>query len=123
MKKNVVNIICFLIGAFLTITGANKLFPLFPIPDLSEENQQLFEAFATIGWIMPLVGLAEMIGGILVCFSKTRIIGAMILLPITVGIVLHHLVHDPAGLPIAFIVAAFNLWLLFRERAKLLQVL
>lgn len=34
----------------------------------------------TISWLMPLVGLFEIIGGVLVIFSKTRVLGAIVIL-------------------------------------------
>jgi uncharacterized membrane protein YphA (DoxX/SURF4 family) len=48
---------------------------------------KLFAAFGEISWLMPLVGIVEVIGGLLFIFPKTRALGAIVILPVMVGIV------------------------------------
>ncbi|MDC8025614.1 hypothetical protein NBY09_05450 [Elizabethkingia anophelis] len=70
-----------------------------------------------IGWLLPLVAVVEITGGLLVIFPKTRALGAIIILPVMVGIVLHNL-KDTTGLPIAAPLALINLWMLIDNSNK-----
>ena len=71
-----------------------------------------------IGWLLPLVAVVEITGGLLVIFPKTRALGAIIILPVMVGIVLHNL-KDTTGLPIAAPLALINLWMLDRQQQQI----
>jgi hypothetical protein len=64
---------------------------------------KLFAAFGEISWLMPLVGTVEVIGGLLFIFPKTRALGAIVILPVMVGIVTHVFTMDksPMGMSIA----------------------
>lgn len=44
-----------------------------------------------LGWLLPLVAMVEIIGGLLIAFPKTRALGAIVLFPILVGIMAHHI--------------------------------
>ena len=77
-----------------------------------------FEAFTAIGWLMPLVGLVEITGGILFMIPKTRALGAIVILPVMVGIMLTNTVTDTSGFPIAIVFFAINIWVLIEERRK-----
>ena len=89
-----------------------------PMPELSEEMMQIFGALITLKWILPLVALIEIIGGILFAIPKYRALGAIMILPITIGIVIHHLVHDPVGVGVGLLLFIINLWALWENRAK-----
>lgn len=102
--------------------GLNKFLNYMPMPtDLPEDAQKAFAAFASIPWLMPLVGAIEVIGGLLVLFPKTRTLGAIVILPVMVGIVAHNLTVAPAaaGIGIAVVLLAINLWILFDNKHKL----
>ncbi|MDZ7612727.1 MAG: hypothetical protein U5K51_02610 [Flavobacteriaceae bacterium] len=49
-------------------------------------------------------------------FRKKRALGAVILFPIVVGIILTHLFVDTSGLPIAIVVAAILGWIIYENR-------
>lgn len=95
-----------------------------PIPDdLPESMLKVMEAFMTISWLIPLVGIFEVIGGILFIFPKTRALGAIVILPIIVGILLTNIVNAPSGLPIATILFIINLWIIFENKNKYLPLI
>jgi hypothetical protein len=87
-----------------------------PPPD--EDITKLMSAFATIGWVMPLVGAAEVVGGILFIIPKVRALGAIVVFPVIVGIVLTNIINQPAGLPIAAVFFAINVWVIYENREK-----
>jgi len=73
-----------------------------------------------ISWRMPLVAVAEIIGSLLFMIPKWRALGALVMLSITTGMLLHHLVLDTAmpGLAIGIIIFAINLWMIFDNWSK-----
>lgn len=95
-----------------------------PVPeDLPENMLKVMEAFMTIGWLMPLVALVEIIGGLLFIIPKTRALGAIIIFPVIIGILLTHIVNAPSGLPIAIVLFLINLWVLYENRRKYYPVI
>jgi uncharacterized membrane protein YphA (DoxX/SURF4 family) len=90
--------------------GLNKFFNYMPMPEMSEEMMQIMGSFITIKWILPLVAIVEIIGGVIMAIPKTRALGAIIILPVMVGIFVHHLVLDISGIGMALILFAINIW-------------
>lgn len=111
-------IICLLFGLMFIVQGLNKLFNFIPIEGLTEEQLEMFGHLQAITWLMPLVGIAEIISGALIIIPKFRALGALVALPVTVGIVLHHLVIEPAGLAIGVILFAINVWIITTNWSK-----
>lgn len=90
-----------------------------PMPeDLPESMINLMAAFSEIGWLLPLIGFIEIIGGFLIIPKKTRALGAIIILPIMVGILLTHIVNEPSGLILAVILFVINIWVIIENREK-----
>ncbi|NHM07112.1 DoxX family membrane protein [Flavobacterium sp. CYK-4] len=119
MKNKILFVASLLFGLMFINAGLNKFFEYMPMPEnLSEKMMKTMQAFMEIGWLMPLVGAAEVVGGLLVIFPKTRALGALIIVPIMFGIMLTNTVTDSSGLPIALVFLAMLLWMLYENRAK-----
>ncbi len=118
MKNIILLVLTGLFGLMMVNSGLNKFFNYMPMPELTEQQLALFGAFAQIKWIFPLVAFVEILGGILIVIPKTRALGAIIILPVMVGIVVHHAVHDPETIAIALIMFAINLWAILDNREK-----
>jgi len=91
-----------------------------PMEKPTPEQMKLFSAFGEISWLMPLVGTVEVIGGLLFIFPKTRALGAIVILPVMVGIVAHVFTLDksPMGMGIAGVMFLINLWMILDNREK-----
>lgn len=123
MKSSIKNIIftvlSVLFGLMFINAGLNKFFNYMPMPEnLPEKMTKMMVAFVEIGWIIPLVAIVEIIGGILVIFSKTRALGTLVNFPIMVGIVLINIIQDSSGLPFALVFVAIFVWMMYENRAK-----
>ena len=110
MKNKILNGLCILFGLMMVNAGLNKFFNYMPMPEMSEEMVQIMGSFITIKWILPLVAIVEIIGGVIMAIPKTRALGAIIILPVMVGIFVHHLVLDISGIGMALILFAINIW-------------
>ncbi|HJT75194.1 MAG TPA: DoxX family membrane protein [Chitinophaga sp.] len=111
-------VIFILFGLMFINSGLNKFFFYMPMPELTEAQKQLFGAFMQITWLMPLVAVIEIVGGILVLINKTRALGAIVILPVMVGVLVHHLTLDRSGAPIAIVLALINLWMILDNWKK-----
>tara|TARA_R110000868_G_scaffold116636_4_gene310257 strand:- start:589 stop:972 length:384 start_codon:yes stop_codon:yes gene_type:complete len=124
MKNKIKFILSLVFGLMFINAGLNKFFNYMPVPDdLPEGMFIVMEAFMTIGWLFPLVGIFEIVGGVLFIFSKTRALGAIVIFPIMVGILLTHILNAPSGLPIGVILFIINLWIVFENKDKYLLLI
>lgn len=123
MKNKIQFAISFLFGLIFINAGLNKVLNYIPVPpDLPDQLVKANEAFAVIGWLMPLVAVAEIAGGILFILPKTRALGAIILFPVMLGILLTHIFFAPSGLILVGILLAILLWTLWQNREKYLPM-
>jgi putative oxidoreductase len=124
MKKKILLVLSILFGLMFINSGLNKLFNYLPVPDdLPEGLIKLTTAFMQIGWLMPLVAVVEITGGILYIIPRFRALGAIMIFPIMIGILLVHIINAPSGLPIALVLFAINLWVIFENRDKYLPMI
>jgi hypothetical protein len=80
-------------------------------------------AFMEIGWLLPLIAVAEITGGILFITNRFRALGAIIIFPVLVGIMLTHIFIAPSGLPIALVLFAIEIWIIVENREKYLSMI
>lgn len=124
IKSKVLFVVALLFGLFFINAGLDKFFHYMPMPkDLSEKMLKAFNAFTEIGWLMPLVGFAEIIGGLLIIIPGTRALGALIVFPVMVGIFLTNIVQDKSGLPIAITLGLILTWIMYENRQKYLPLI
>jgi putative oxidoreductase len=55
--------------------------------------------------------------------NKFRALGAIIIFPVMIGILLTHIINAPSGLPLAIILLAINLWVIIENREKYLPMI
>jgi putative oxidoreductase len=124
MKQKIMFVLSLLTGLMLINAGLNKFLNYIPVPeDLPENMKRINDAFMEIGWLLPLIGAAEILGGILFIIPKTRALGALVIFPVMVGILLTHLIIMPSGLAMAAVLMAINLWVIYENREKYLPMI
>ena len=123
MKKKILTGLCILVGLLFINGGLNKFLVYIPEPtDLPEDVLQAMNAMKQIVWLMPLLAVAEIVGGALLMVPKLRALGAVILFPVLAGIVLHHITIAPSGLPIALVILTIFVWVVYEEREKFISL-
>ena len=124
MKKKILFVVSLLLGLMFINSGLNKFFNYMPMPkDMPEKLMKLMGAFMEIGWLLPLIAIGEITGGVLFITNKFRALGAIILFPILVGILLTHILIAPSGRPIAIILWVIELWVIIENREKYLPMI
>ncbi|WP_027378831.1 DoxX family protein [Chryseobacterium daeguense] len=113
-------IFALLFGLMFINAGLNKFLNYMPMEKPTPEQMKLFAAFNEISWLMPLIGIVEIIGGLLFIFPKTRALGAIVILPVMVGIVAHVFTLDksPMGMTIAGVLFLINIWIIIDNKEK-----
>ena len=120
MKQKILLVLSILFGLVFINSGLNKFFNYMPAPEnMPEEAMKLMGAAMDFGWLIPLVGVVEILGGLLFISNKYRALGAIIIFPVMIGIVLISLVNIPSTRPISLVLLAINLWVLYENREKL----
>lgn len=110
--------VCLLFGLMFVFAGMTKFVHMGNDPKMSHEMQKVMEAFMTIRWLMPLVGTIEIIGGVLFAVPRTRALGAIVILPVLMGIILHNIVFMPSALLIGGILLLIEIWIIVDNKHK-----
>jgi uncharacterized membrane protein YphA (DoxX/SURF4 family) len=123
MKSKILFVLCLLAGLMFINAGLNKFLNYMPVPkEMPEKMVKMGMAFVQIGWLMPLVGFIEILGGLLLIFPKTRALGAIVILPVLTGILLANISISPSGLPIVFALIIVILWVIIDNKEKYLPM-
>ncbi len=123
MNTKILNALCALVGLGMLVFGSNKLLNFMPVPEMPKEQMDALMNLVNLKWLMPLIGIAEMVGGVLLAIPRTRLVGALVLLPVLVGILLHHITFEPAGIIVGLVFFIVVVWALFTGKSKLLNLL
>jgi putative oxidoreductase len=124
MKNKILFGVSLLFGLMFINSGLNKFFNYMPMPkEMPEKMIKVMGAFMEIGWLFPLIAIAEIIGGVLFITNKFRALGAIILFPVLVGIILTHIFIGPSGLPIAIVLLGIEVWVIIENLEKYLPMI
>lgn len=110
VEKIVYYIARYLLGAIFFVFGiigalAVLGIDVMPKPDFSFKMQIVMKGFGALVYFMPLVKIIEIFAGLLLLRGIYINLAIVLLLPIAVNILGVHLFVDPAGLPIAIVIA------------------
>jgi putative oxidoreductase len=106
-----------LLGLAFTAFGTMILFNLMKAPPLQGAADAFKTAVMDTGY-MKVVGACQLGGGLLLLIGRYVPLGLTLLGPVIVNILCYHIFIDRAGLPIALVVSALVLFLLWRYRAS-----
>jgi uncharacterized membrane protein YphA (DoxX/SURF4 family) len=124
IKSKILFVVSLLFGVMFINAGLNKFLNYMPMPEkMPDKLAKVMGAFMEIGWLMPLTGVAEIVGGLLIIFPRTRALGALIIFPVMVGIFLTNTITDTSGLPLALVFSAALIWILYENREKYLPMI
>jgi uncharacterized membrane protein YphA (DoxX/SURF4 family) len=116
--KIVVVIVRTLLGFGFSFFGLNILFPFLPQPPMEAGSltAQFFTVMVPTHWIA-VVGLFQLVGGLLVLSGRAAPLGLALLAPVLVNILLFHVLLDHGhGLAPGLVFSAFEGFLLYSYR-------
>ena len=105
------------LGTTLVVFGANMIFHFIPmdLPDINSRAGKFMNSLSATGYIFPVVGVLEVLIGILLILKKWVAFALTILAPISINILLFHLFLDIPGLSIALAIVVFNTILILKH--------
>ncbi|WP_298545816.1 DoxX family membrane protein [uncultured Aquimarina sp.] len=118
MKNKILFVISLLFGLMMLNSGVSKFTNHMPVIEMPDEANALINAMIASGWLFALVGVIEIIGGILFTIPKYRGLGALIIFPITVGIFLFNIFLAPSNTVLSIILLLINVWVLWENKDK-----
>ena len=117
----IVFLICrILLGLMFVIFGANILhsfMPPQPMPPSESLAGHFFAAFGGSGWIK-VVGLFQLLGGLLILIGGTAPLGLCFLAPVLVNILCFHLLTGTPGVAPGLVATVLWLIVLYAYRAN-----
>ena len=107
-----------LLGLVFVVFGSNIFFHFIPMPPQKPSLATDFSKALMESHYIYVVGLLQVMGGLLVLIGRYVPLGLTLLGPVILNILLFHIFLDPSGLPMAILVAVLALFLLWRHRAN-----
>ena len=93
----------------LLVFGGNYFFHFFPMPPGDGSTGAELLQMMRDGGLMGSIAFSHIVIGILLLIPRTRTFGALMQLPLTIGIVFFHATMQPAGLAVAVVMLLLNL--------------
>jgi len=115
--KIVVIIVRVLLGLVFVVFGSNAFLHFVPMPPMQGLSGQFMGALIDSGYVK-VIGGVQVAGGLLLLIGRYVPLGLTLLGPVIVNILCYHFFLDSMGLPIALVVAALSLFLLWHHRAN-----
>ena len=103
-----------LLGLVFVVFGSNGFLQFLPMPPLPHDVTGDFLRAFFVSHYIYAVAACQVIGGLLLLIGRFVPLGLTILGPVIVNIVLFHIFLAVEGLPLALIIAALFLFLLWR---------
>ncbi|MDD2986004.1 DoxX family membrane protein [Flavobacterium sp.] len=103
-----------LLGIILLVFGLNKFVQFIPSSELPENATAFITSLATTGYVLPVVGVLEILIGLLLLTNKWVPFALVVLVPISVNILLFHLFLDIPGISGALLVTVLNGILMYK---------
>jgi uncharacterized membrane protein YphA (DoxX/SURF4 family) len=116
--KYAIIIVRVLLGLMFAVFGSNAFFHFMKMPPMQGDAGAFIGALVNSGFIYAIAFL-QVVGGLfLLVGGRFVALGLTLLGPVIVNIVLYHIFLDTNGLPMAGVVAALSLFLLWVYRFK-----
>jgi putative oxidoreductase len=106
-----------LLGLVFLVFGANKFLNFMPLPSMQGMAAQFMVAMFATHFIYTVASF-EIVGGLLLLTGRYAPLGLTLVGPVVVNILAFHTFMNPAGLPVAVVVSAIALFLLYSYRAN-----
>ena len=106
-----------LLGLVFVVFGSNAFLHFITAPPVSGPAGAFIGAMMDTGYVK-VVGFCQVAGGLILLVGRFIPLGLTLLGPVIVNILCFHIFMNHQGLPLALVVAALALFLLWRHRAN-----
>jgi len=112
-----------LLGLIFVVFGSNMFLHFIPMPPPPEGPARDFMTALFVSHYLYVVGALQVVGGFLLFTGRWTPLGLALVGPVIVNIVCFHALMAPAGLPMAIVVSALALFLLWNYRKNFAGIL
>jgi putative oxidoreductase len=106
-----------LLGLMFVVFGSNAFVHFLPMPPIPQTLAgDYIRVFFASGYVY-VIGTFQIIGGLLLLIGRFVPLGLTILAAIIVNILVFHALMAPEGFPVALVVTALELFLVWQYRA------
>ncbi len=116
MNSKLTMVLRIVLGLVLLIFGGNHFFGYMPSPELPADN--FIPQIIATGYLWQLIGLTEVIAGLLLVINKWKGFALVILAPVSLNMILYHLVYDIGSIGPGALVAILNILLIYANWNK-----
>jgi putative oxidoreductase len=116
--KVVTIIVRMLLGLMFVVFGSNIFFHFIPMPEPKPSLGTDFSMALMKSGYMYVIGGLQVAGGLFLLIGRYVPLGLTLLGPVIVNILLFHIFLERTGLPMAIVVSALALFLLWRYRSN-----
>ena len=103
------------LGIMLLVFGANKFLHFIPMEAPTGTAGEFMNSLGATGYIFPVVGILEVIIGVMLLLKKWVAFALILLAPISINILLFHLFLDIPGLSFALLIVVINSILIYKH--------
>jgi putative oxidoreductase len=107
-----------LLGLVFAVFGSNMFLHFIPNPPMPESPARDFTTALFVSHYLYVIGALQVVGGLLLLTGRWAPLGLTLLGPVIVNILCFHIFMAPSGLPMALVVSALALFLLWRYRGN-----
>lgn len=115
MNSMYTKIVRILLGIMLVVFGANKFLHFIPMEAPTGSAGEFMNSLGATGYIFPVVGVLEVVIGLLLLLKKWVAFALILLAPISINILLFHLFLDIPGISGALLIAILNGILIYKH--------
>lgn len=107
-----------LLGVIFVVFGLNFFLKFIPYPQMSPEAGSFLGAIGATGYLFQLIKITEITVGILLLANIAVPLALVVLAPISLNILLFHLVLDHPGIPLSVVIVAIQIYLAYANKSK-----
>jgi len=112
-----------LLGLVFVVFGSNMFLHFIPTPPPPAGPARDFLTALFVSHYLYVVGALQVVGGLLLFTGKWTPLGLMLVGPVIVNILCFHALMEPSGLPMAIVVSALAVFLLWNYRKNFAGIL
>jgi putative oxidoreductase len=112
-----------LLGLIFVVFGSNMFLNFIHMPPPPEGPARDFMTALFVSHYLYVIGALQVMGGLLLLTGRWTPLGLTLVGPVIVNIVCFHALMAPAGLPMAIVVSALALFLLWNYRKNFAGIL
>src|SRR6185503_14084320 len=105
------------LGFIFVFSGLNGFFRFLAIPPMHGKAETFIEGLIASGYVFPVLFATYLVAGGALLIGRFVPLALVLLAPAIVNIFAVHVLHAPAGLPMAMAVVALEVFLAWRYRA------